>query len=582
MPRPTPALPFLPTLVISFALASLSTPAASARADALDFREQSLELPGAPAALVPADLDGDGLRDLAVVVVYTGWDQIGIEEMTEMDQVEGLVEVLTIVPVLLDRREVRAYLGRPGGGYEPTGEAIPLPLSVLTLEPGPPGAPAVALTDEGVSALVFDRGASADGSGGTLRFEPVIESPPVLAGAGTFLAGLDLVADVTGDGVLDLLLPAPEGLAVHRGTATGLEPVAVAVGPRPGDGAALDSRVVDYPLPRFADLDGDRLPDLLFRTPGGGRGHRFVARNLGGGRFGAPVALDPREEREPAEDAEGEDEEDGEGGHELVFVGRMQPSGPATAVSVESLGEEDAGLREEMRQAREPDHRLHFRPLDRAGASTGLAIDTERAERPPQQVTGYVPGDWSGGDGGDDETGDFTLPGGFQDLNGDGRTDLVTVTNDISLMKAMALLATRRLTLDLGFHPWCQTPEGRLVRAPGPPLESRLSIDLDDIELRRRSLFAGDFDADGRADFLQLGRPKRIGVHRGRADCSYPERPDATIVLRDPIRDLALVEVIDLDGDGRADLAVTHPQAVDERGVTPPVRLDLYLSGGAR
>ncbi|HEX6200042.1 MAG TPA: hypothetical protein VF150_07265, partial [Thermoanaerobaculia bacterium] len=111
------------------ALLALAGAAPGASAADLAFREQSLHLPGAPAALVPADLDGDGLRDLAVVVVYTEWDQIGVEELTEMDQVEGLVEVLTIVPVLLDRREVRAFLGRPGGGLEPAGEPLPLPLS---------------------------------------------------------------------------------------------------------------------------------------------------------------------------------------------------------------------------------------------------------------------------------------------------------------------------------------------------------------------------------------------------------------------------------------------------------------------
>jgi hypothetical protein len=130
-------------------LAALGGPAGAARPADLGFREQSLELPGAPAALVPADLDGDGVRDLAVVVVYTEWDRIGVEEWTEMDQVEGLVEVLTIVPVLLDRREVRAYLGRPEGGFEAVGDPLPLPLSVLSLEPGPPGMPALALTDEG-------------------------------------------------------------------------------------------------------------------------------------------------------------------------------------------------------------------------------------------------------------------------------------------------------------------------------------------------------------------------------------------------------------------------------------------------
>ena len=406
----------------------------------------------------------------------------------------------------------------------------------------------------------------------------MIASPPVLAGSGAFLAGLDLVTDVTGDGVADLLLPTAAGLAVHRGTGDGIEATPASVVALPGvpDGDdLLADRVVEYPLPRVVDLDGDGLPDLLFRTPGSGAGHRHAARNLGGGRFGAPAVLDT--ESRPG------------GDFDLTYVGPLRPTGPAGVVYVESLGEEDAGMREEMRQAREPDQRLHFRTLRIGGDGDGggLAISAGADERPSQAVTGYVPEDWPAGRGDDD--GDFQLPGGFQDLNGDGRTDLVTVTNDISLMKAMAILATRRLTLDLAFHPWCQGEDGAFRRAPGTPLESRLTINLNDIELRRRSLFSGDFDGDGRADFLQLGRPKAIGIHGRRADCSYPERPDATLRLRDPIRDLALVDARDLDGDGRADLAVTHPRPVDDRGVTPPVRLDLYLSrtdapaaGGAR
>jgi hypothetical protein len=222
-------------------------------------------------------------------------------------------------------------------------------------------------------------------------------------------------------------------------------------------------------------------------------------------------------------------------------------------------------MRESMRQAREPGYRVHLHRL-----SPGL----EPAREPAVsfQATGYVT------DGGDS---DLQLPGGFQDLNGDGRADLVTVTNDISLFKALAVLATRRLTLELGFHPWCQGPDGGFTRAPGRPLISRLTIDLNDLELRRRSLFAGDFDGDGRADFLQLGRAREIGIHRGRADCSYPERPDAVVKLRGEVRDLALVEARDLDGDGLSDLAVTHPQRVDDPGVTAPVRLDLYLTRGS-
>lgn len=536
---------------------------ASAGAAELAFREQSLELPGAPAALVPADLDGDGVRDLAVVVVYTRWDQIGIEESTEMDQVAGLVEVLTIVPVLLDRREVRAYLGRPEGGFVAAGEALELPLSVLSLEPGPPGVPAVALTDRGASVLRFDA------ASGSLRLDPLIDDPPVLAGTGTFLSDPALVRDATGDSVADLLLPAPDGLALYPGTGTGVAPEPLARVPLPSEPGADPGPRIDYPLPRIEDLDGDGLPDLLFRVPRpGGSTRLWAVRNRGGGSFGPPVRVYGHDPEDGGADEGAEDPPASGPDLELVHVGRLRPDGPASAVFLESLEKEDAGLREEMRQAREPDYRVHLRPL-----TMGLQVGEEAG--PVSRIKGYVL---------DDDEDDLPLPGGLQDLDGDGRVDLVTVTNDITLLKAMAVLATRRLTLDLGFHPWCQRPDGGFTRAPGPPLESRLTINLNDLELHRRSLFAGDFDGDGRADFVQLGKPRQIGIHLGRAGCAYPEKPDVTLRLRDEIRDLALVEARDLDGDGRSDLAVTHPQAVDEPGVSAPVRLDLYLTrtGGGR
>ena len=71
--------------------------------------------------MVAADLNGDGLRDLAVVLAFTRWGEIGVEESVEMDDVEGLVEVLTVIPSLVDHRELRVFAGRPGGGAS-TGE----------------------------------------------------------------------------------------------------------------------------------------------------------------------------------------------------------------------------------------------------------------------------------------------------------------------------------------------------------------------------------------------------------------------------------------------------------------------------
>ena len=85
----------LPVLLAAF----LAWPGVSAaRKERLELSLYQLELPGAPAALVPADLDGDGVRDLAVVIAYTQWDQIAISERSEMTDVAGLVVRAALPP----------------------------------------------------------------------------------------------------------------------------------------------------------------------------------------------------------------------------------------------------------------------------------------------------------------------------------------------------------------------------------------------------------------------------------------------------------------------------------------------------
>src|SRR3954463_10393445 len=170
-------------------------------------RSLSLDLPGAPAAVIPADVDGDGRQDLVIVVASNQWDEVAITESSTMDNVQGLVDVLTIVPAVIDRREGRVYRALPGGSYAPP-LSLALPLSVLSLEAGPPGTPVIALTDEGAGVLRLD-------PPGSLRLEPWIADPPVMAGPRHFLGDLGLRKDVTGDGLADLLLPARDGLAVY-------------------------------------------------------------------------------------------------------------------------------------------------------------------------------------------------------------------------------------------------------------------------------------------------------------------------------------------------------------------------------
>lgn len=540
-------------------LFSLLPSAAVARREKLALRYQALELPGAPSSIVPADVDGDGRIDLAVVAASTRWDQISIEESAKMDDVEGLVEVLTVVPALIDQRELRVFRGQPGG-FEPRGVSLPLDPSILSIEAGPPGLPIVALTDAGVSVLRMPTG------GSELAWEPVLAERPVLAGTGTFLPGLNLVRDLDGDGRADLLLPTTEGASIYLSGPEGLRTAPASRVRFPVDGLqppGSSPLLVHYPLPEVGDVDGNKLPDLLLRPSQGGLPGFRVLRNLGGGRFAeaiAPLGETVKAPRSGEADSSGP---------EPVWFGDLDGDGRAEYVTQEEKGPgENAGFRQEMKHAKRPRflYRLHR-------ARPDLSLEPRSYQQ--FEVEGYALGSGS-------SEGEIRLPGGFQDLNGDGRMDLVGMTLDFSVFQVAKVLTVRRLGIDLDFHVWCQTGNAfRPVR--GLDLSGKFNLNLNNLKIGHLSQFAGDFDGDGRPEFVQMGKGKAVTIHRGHPDCSYAPQPDLSVQLQEAPRDLGLVQVRDFDGDRLADLVVIQPQSPkkgDDRGVTPPVRLDLYLSEG--
>ena len=529
----------LPTLLV---LCSLPALAAAPRQPTL--RHVTLDLPGPPAALIPADLNQDGLPDLIVPLVYTRYEE------TAFERLDGMVQVTEVVPTLYDRREVRAWLARPDGSLEPLGAPLPLPVTVHTLEPGPsgqPGSPAVALTDEGVWALRLK------GEPPALGWEPLIADRSVLAGGGSFVPGLEIVRDLDGDGLTDILLPAVSGMAIYRGEKERLSEHPSARLVMPGDKRGVGNSVWrQYPLPRVQDVDGDRVPDLVLVQAGRGGKEIVILRGAGQGRFepGRIISLGCLR----GGSGEGETPE-------LNYFGDLDGDGRAEVVTAQEKEQEDGGLEE----ARSPHQTLRI-----YGLRGDLSIDP--APRREFDVVGYP----------------FSIEwpeissSGFRDLDGDGRQDLVTITLDFSVLQIMRVLATKRISIGLDFHVWAQLQDGSFQQVPDLDLSEKLLLDLNNLKLGRLAQFNGDFDGDGRIDFVHLGRGKHVTIHAGGTGCRYAKKADMEIQLDEEPRDLALVRIMDLDGDGRSDLAVTRPLSTGEPEASAPVRLELYLSRAAR
>jgi hypothetical protein len=537
-------------LPIRLAAGALVLSGAAALAAPIEFRRQRLALDGAPAAQLLADVDRDGRRDLVLVTVATDWGEIGVDELQQIDETGTYVEVLTVVPALFERRGLAVHRALEDGQFAETAWRLDLPEDVHALLAGPSSAPLLAWTAAGVSEVV-----SADGA--ALALAPRIAAPSPLAGADTFLPDLTLTADLDGDGELDLLLPRDDGLDVHLAGAGGLSPVASSRVPYaleerlPGDARHYRRGAVrQLPLPTLVDLDGDRLPEMVFRAHERGFNQLRIVPNLRGGRFGA--AVDPLAGR--ARDAE----------PEIVWIGDLDGDGRGELVSADELESEDDSMRAELREAKQPSYRYGVHPL-------GAGFVWQAEPRRTFEIAGHLFGTGASALG---------LPDGLAELDGDRRVDLVALELDFSLFQAVRVMTARSLRLGLDFDVHCQLADGRFQLAPNAELGGKFTLRLDRLRLGRLSSFAGDFDGDGRADFLQLGRGREVIVRFGRPGCRFPAEGQAVVRLAAEPADLALVRVVDLDGDGRSDLAVTEPPrpgAVGGRGA-----LDLYLSREGR
>ncbi|HEX4825724.1 MAG TPA: VCBS repeat-containing protein [Candidatus Polarisedimenticolaceae bacterium] len=515
--------------VASLAATLFAVSVVAARPQELSLRRVDLDLPGPPSLILPVDLDGDGRKDLLVVTAYTQWGSIA------KDRVENAVAVTEVVPALFDERKILPFLARPDGTYR-AGPAFDMPKSWIALAAGSGPHAAIALTDDGLEAL--------DGSAdGTLTSARLIDEPSAFEGARTFLSSFEFLQDADGDGVLDAIVPARDGIAIHRGTKDGSFEAKAATRLRLPEDVVVGGRR-NVPVVKFLDVDGDGKLDLVSDGLDGWPGQVSIARGEGGARFAAPRTvtvwcLSDKKRR-------------------AAWFGELAPGARPSFVTREQL---ETG-KSDRKEAMKPQMRYGVHTIGADLAVPAQAATTFDAE-------GYA---FTGAfeDGVDLQ---------FIDLDGDGRRDLVTVTVDVGMWQMLRALTSKKIGIGLDFRVYAQDAQGGFHLVPDQVLHEKLNLDLNRFEISRLGQFQGDFDGDGRIDFVHLGKGKTITIHRGEPGGRYPEKPDLAIELQDEPEDVMLVRVRDFDGDGRSDIAVTRTLDSPEAGASARAKIELYLSG---
>ncbi len=165
----------------------------------------------------------------------------------------------------------------------------------------------------------------------------------------------------------------------------------------------------------------------------------------------------------------------------------------------------------------------------------------------------------------------------FTDLNNDGFKDLILpTTGKIGLFTVLKVFFTSRFDMNYMVFYNRQTPLFRQIPDDSRTLSFPLSFSTSSKGLSVESVlirsFQGDFNGDGRCDFLLRGDKNTVRVFFGLENGTFSKKPDMVFPVKIAPKCFHVnTRTPDLNGDGRADLFLHQKSPTVERW-------DIYLS----
>jgi len=161
----------------------------------------------------------------------------------------------------------------------------------------------------------------------------------------------------------------------------------------------------------------------------------------------------------------------------------------------------------------------------------------------------------------------FQIHSRVGDINHDGKMDIFVPVVEISIFKLIAMLLTGEI--DVTIYAYLMDKDGKYQQKPDDELEFTIEIDKSGRKIPVSEM-EGDFDADGRKDYL-MARPGHLllffasddGKLKKEADLEYPmEIPDdgrrvkAHRINSDERSDIVIVYVPDEIPEGRGNVRI--------------------------